>query len=159
MRGRPTKPTAIKRATGNPGRKRLPVEPEIERAPTTTPPPPVPMQKSGLVEWHRVYGPLERAGVLRATDLSNLALYCIAVGRASDASELLMAMERQQPDGRGLLVKTTSGTMENPLVGTVRRAGHDAIRLGAEFGLTPSSRARLGVKDAPVKTVLDKYLN
>jgi P27 family predicted phage terminase small subunit len=55
-------------------------------------------------------------------------------------------MARTDPVGGGLVMFTTNGNIiQNPMVGTANTAMRDAMKYAAEYGLTPSSRVRLGI--------------
>lgn len=157
QRGPKPKPFELKVLEGNRTNRPLKEPPPYATANARVPKPPITLPKNALIEWRKVYPALQRIGVLKTTDLANLALYCAAVGRYEDASEV-MEMISQGKLERAMLMKTKNGLMESPLVGTQRRAALDAARLGAEFGLTPSSRARLGIQDAPKATKLSKFM-
>jgi P27 family predicted phage terminase small subunit len=90
-------------------------------------------------EWRRLAPKLEEAGLATGVDADALARYCVAMTRWRQAEEELAA-------SGGLLVKKTNGDIApNPLVAVAVRAMEVANKLGLEFGLTPSSRTRIGV--------------
>lgn len=140
--GRKPKPTALKIIEGNPGRRPLPeFEPRFD--PSQPTPPPF-LNDDAKVEWGRVSGILYEAGVLTEIDRSVLAAYCQAygvwaqaereIGKLQDASVL-----------NGLLMKTKDGNfIQQPLLGIANKARADAIKFASEFGMGPSSRARMG---------------
>jgi P27 family predicted phage terminase small subunit len=64
------------------------------------------------------------------------AAYCAAYGRWRLAEEMLAGAE--------LLVDGSAGNrVPNPLIKIAQQAARDLIKFGNEFGLTPSSRARV----------------
>ena len=146
-RGRKPKPTAIKVVTGNAGRRPLP---KNEPSPVTVmgqlPEPPVHLDAYAIAEWHNICGALFRCGILTEIDGSGLAMYCQAYGRWRKAEECIQAMAATDPENGGLMMMTTNGNLvQNPMVGTANTAMRDAMKYAAEYGLTPSSRVRLGV--------------
>jgi len=146
-RGRKPKPTAMKVVTGNAGRRPLP---KNEPAPVTVmghlPEPPDHLDGYAILEWHHICGALFRCGILTEIDGRGLAMYCQAYGRWQKAEEAIQAMAEKSPASGGLIIKTSNGNIvQNPMVGTANTAMRDAMKYAAEYGLTPSSRVRLGV--------------
>jgi P27 family predicted phage terminase small subunit len=80
--------------------------------------------------------------LLTVLDQTIFAVYCISYGRWRAAEELLA--------GEPLTVPGSEGTpIQNPLCRIAREAARDLLRAGAEFGLTPSSRARISAGLSP----------
>jgi P27 family predicted phage terminase small subunit len=134
MRGRKPKPTALKRLAGNPGKRPLPAkEPKPQIVAMH---PPEWLSSEGQIEWGRVSEMLLRLGVVTEADWSALAVYCRAWEKWVDAERKL-----QQS---GLLIKSKSGyPIVNPLVGIAGKAEDRVLKALIEFGMTPSSRARV----------------
>jgi P27 family predicted phage terminase small subunit len=83
-------------------------------------------------------------GLLTRIDRAALATYCQAYGRWVTAELALAKMASRDLLSAGLMIKTTNGNLiQNPLVGTANRAMLDMLRIAAEFGMTPASRARI----------------
>ena len=83
-------------------------------------------------------------GSLTDVDTSMLGTYCDAFGRYRQAVEDFKAFETAQKQTHGVVMKTQSGNyIQNPLLGTINVLRRDALRLAAEFGLTPSSRTTI----------------
>ena len=79
---------------------------------------------------------LLRLGVLTEADGSALLTYC-------KAWERWLAAEHQIAQ-TGLLLKSKSGyPIVNPLIGIANKTLSNLIKLLGEFGMTPSSRARV----------------
>lgn len=137
MRGRKPKPVAFRENPKNatPERKikeNEPAFPSFKRAPS----PPDHLNEHAAAEWRRMCPILIRAGLFTAADIAALTLYCEAWGRLVDAN---LAIEKT-----GMLIKTTNGNViQNPHVGIANRAWEQVRKILTEFGLTPSSRARL----------------
>ena len=132
--GRPAKPTAVKRLTGNPGKRPLNErEPQPRRA---LPPCPRWLSKAAKAEWRRMAGELYDAGVLTTVDRAALAGYCTAFARWQEAEVVVNA--------KGMVVKTVNGNLiQNPYLAIANRAMDDMRRFAVEFGMTPASRTRV----------------
>jgi P27 family predicted phage terminase small subunit len=137
-------PTHLKVLRGNPGHRPLPAhepQPTLFVAP---PPPPAYLGGDAAQEWNRVAAELARMSLLAESDTSVLAAYCQAFARWRAAEAALAEMAKRDPLLGGLMVRTANKTpMQNPLVGTAARAASDMVRYAAEFGLSPSARARI----------------
>jgi len=137
MRGRKPQPTALKVLRGNPGRRRLPEEPQP--VPVVDLQPPAWLDDGAKAEWHRLAPILARLGVLTETDTDALAAYCEAWVTWKDAT--------QQIRKWGMVLKGKPG--EIPRVSPFVKVAHNALiqmrGLLIEFGMTPSSRAKIHV--------------
>lgn len=106
------------------------------------PKPPSGLSRAELIAWRELVRELEAIGTLHSADVHTIesAAFCIAVIREARAS-----LKKS-----GLEVRGDRGAVVAPAF----RAGHSAINtlrpLLAELGLTPSSRARLGI-EAPAQ--------
>jgi P27 family predicted phage terminase small subunit len=93
-------------------------------------------------------------------DFGALAIYCQAHARWRRAEEAIQQIAKEDPENGGLVLVTTNGNIvQNPLVGIANSSMRDAIRYGAEFGLTPSSRAGLGIMPTQPFDPVDKYFD
>jgi P27 family predicted phage terminase small subunit len=122
--------------------------------------PPVPPELSddAKAEWGRVAPDLYRAGLMTHIDRAALAAYCAAYGRWARAERLLRKLGEDGADG--LLTKTAKGNViQNPLIGIANKAANDMMRFAAEFGMTPSARARISVAPAPGNDPALKYFS
>ena len=116
--------------------------------PATIPEPPLYLVGYAFDEWRRISAECARLRVLTSVDTQALAAYCQAYAVWRDAVELLNKARDADPETRGLLVEVldTNGkpkTIKNPLVLIARDAADKMVKYAAEFGLTPSGRARL----------------
>ena len=139
-RGRPPKPTAVKKAEGNPGKR--PLNTSEPRLPPALPDPPATLTGEALVEWNRVAPELFTAGVLTASDRGALAGYCQAWADWVKARGYLADK----------MIMTTPNGFEipSPWVAIANKALDKMLKIASEFGLTPSARARIHVE--PLKT-------
>lgn len=138
MRGRRPKPTALKRAAGNPGKRKLnPAEPI---PPEGLPDAPDHLSPQARAEWDRVAETLHDMGVFSTIDRAGLAAYCQAYGRWVEAEEKL----KQTP----ALVKTSSGyVQQSPWLTVANKQLELMGRYMSEFGMTPASRSRVAAQD------------
>jgi P27 family predicted phage terminase small subunit len=134
MRGRKPKATAVKKAAGNPGKRKLNEnEPEFSGEVGE---PPSELDDLAQSEWIRLAKLFEPHGVLKATDRGVLALYCVAVSTWFRA--------RQEMLDEGEVLEDVKGRRyPNPWVRIARDAAAEMARFGACLGLDPTTRTRL----------------
>jgi phage terminase small subunit len=108
MPGPPPTPSYLKLLRGNPGRRHVPVEPApaIE---AQVPDPPAFVTGYAADEWGRVAPELHRVRLLRVTDITCFAAYCVAYGRWRTAEEALARFAAKDSLTSGLLIKSTDG--------------------------------------------------
>ena len=122
--------------------------------------PPAYLDDYAADEWRRTWELLWEAGIMTPIDIGALAIYCQAYARWRRAEEAIQKIAKEDPENGGLVVVTTNGNIvQNPLVGIANTSMRDAIKYGAEFGLTPSSRARLGIVAIKQYDPTDKYFD
>ncbi len=140
--GRKPKPTALKLVAGTDRADRRNVnEPKARPA---MPAPPSFLSAEAQAEWVVVCEQLYQLGVLSRIDRAALGAYCQAFGRWEQAENALAKMALRDNVTHGMMIKTTNGNaVQNPLLGTANKAMADMMRYAAEFGMTPSSRARI----------------
>lgn len=146
-RGRKPKPTALKALTGQDRPDRTPRnEPKHLTIMPDIPKPAEHLDDYALAEWNHICGALFRCGILTEIDGRGLAMYCQAYGRWRKAEEAIQAAAKVDVENGGLMIMTTNGNwVQNPMVGIANTAMRDAMKYAAEYGLTPSSRVRLGI--------------
>lgn len=108
------------------------VKPALSRdaeALTKAPPAPAYLSAHAKAEWRRVLPLLVARGVITKADLAGVESYCVAAGAARQIGEA-MALAGGLPDLR--------------LGGLQIRYMQTARQFAAEYGLTPTSRARMG---------------
>lgn len=135
-RGRRPLPTALKVLEGDRGKGRRPInenEPVPPRAKIKCPTWLLPEAKK---EWKRLASALEAMGVLTMVDTQAFAGYCQAYARWKEAEEFITQ--------HGSIFKTPSGYVQQmPQVSISQQNLKLMQSFGAEFGLTPSTRARI----------------
>jgi P27 family predicted phage terminase small subunit len=158
MMGRPNKPTVIKAAEGNPGKRKL-RRGELLQA-TEAPAAPRWLSVRARREWRRIVPILVGRRILRPEDQINLANICEAIATLVEAREELARMK-----GKRLLMKVGQRIVEvkkgrktrrqsvggslvvNPLHYVIRDQVNTIEKLGAQFGFSPAARARLSYED------------
>ena len=146
MRGRRPKPTAVRRADGNPGRRGYNADEPVP--PLELPDCPMHLNAEARDEWHRLAEVLYRMGVLTTVDRAALAAYCQSWGRWVEAEEKLKTTP--------MLLKTATGyVQQSPWLSIVNKQLELMGRFMTELGLTPAARSRIKVpEDAPVEEPL-----
>jgi len=92
-------------------------------------------------EWRRIGRKLLECGLMTEIDRAALAGYCQAWSRWVEAEEQLKKY--------GVVVKSPSGfPMQSPFLAIANKAMDQMTRLLTEFGMSPSSRARVAVAPA-----------
>jgi P27 family predicted phage terminase small subunit len=135
--GPPPKPTAIRKAEGNPSRR--PFNDREPQPDVVRPPMPRHLDKFARKEWKRLCPMLERMRVLTEVDGTALANLCVDVSILHQAQESLAKT--------GLLSKTAKTGMihQSPLLNIIAVTTDRVTRGLREFGLTPASRSRISV--------------
>ena len=140
------KPTELKRALGNPGKRSLPtpailidpVERDLE--------PPSSLSNDGAREWKRI---LSTCPWIGPSDIQNLRLYCEAIERRS---HLLATLAEQ-----GWVLYTDRGyAYLNPAAGALSTTETQLTKWMSLLGLTPSDRGRLGVAEVKAQSALER---
>jgi P27 family predicted phage terminase small subunit len=129
--GRKPKLTALKLIEGNPGKRKLHADLVGVGAPIMPPH----LSELELFFWHATIAAIP-PGVLSAADSAILERFVTAWARFREC--------QQQLARTGLLVRGMSGPIRNPLLAVQRQASAEMHAAGAELGLSPVSRTRLG---------------
>lgn len=143
-RGPAPEPTALKAFKGNPGKR--PLNGDEPQFPPGTPTCPEWLGDIARAKWFELLGVLTKVpGLLRSGDGEALALYCEAY------EEMRLAQDAINQEGM-IVTSEKGGRYQHPAVGIKNRAIQRMGRIGALFGLSPSDRAALRIKDEPPKT-------
>mgnify|MGYP001218941528 CR=1 FL=1 len=138
MRGRKPKPSVIHKLHGNPSKLDLAAREAAEVKPDPTIPTcPDWLDGKARSEWRRVCPELARLGLLTKVDRAALAGYCDAYAELMRARQVII-LEGQTYRYRGRITA-------RPEVKIAQAARLQVKAFCAEFGLTPSSRARMAV--------------
>lgn len=157
-RGRPPLPSALRAPA--PSDKDETPESDGEQLPPDMPDCPDFLHPYAKEEWASAAPALYALGVLTDMDEKALAGYCQAVARWRLAEELLTKAAEGDADKLGALVATTdSGNkVQSVLLTVANGAMRDMLRFAAEFGMTPSARARIeGKRGSGPDTTQGKY--
>lgn len=153
IRGRKTKPTALKVLEGNPGKRPLnDREPVPPKATLKCPAWLLPEAKK---EWKRLAPALEAMGVLTMADLTAFEGYCQAYARWKEAEAFITQ--------HGSIFQTPSGYVQQvPQVSIAQQNLKIMQSFCSEFGLTPATRARIiagtGSEDGPSEDPMERLL-
>lgn len=137
-RGPPPKPSKLKKLQGT-------YRPDRASRKELAPPPGTPARPDWLdeyatTEWDRVVPQLAACGILCDVDGAALANYCAAVSLAVQATQAYQA--------DGLMIDgPNEHQVKHPMIQVAKEARAQARLLGAECGLTPSSRSRISEPD------------
>jgi len=130
----PTKLRALKGSTGNVTKNKK--EPKPGKAVKIDPPDY--LTKPAKEEWRRVAPILQRLGLFTELDAPALSAYCEAFARYVDAVERLKGQEL-------VITYPTGAQAPNHLIGIINSSVKQMRDFMTEFGMTPSSRAKLQV--------------
>lgn len=134
-RGPPPKPTALKKLQGTFRPDRAPSN-EFKPA-VGAPAKPDYLDDIASAQWDRVVAQLSEHKVLATVDGAALEAFCVNYSAA--------VRFQKRADAKPM-VKTPFGVKVNPACGEARKHWALVKQFGAEFGLTPSSRTRVGTK-------------
>lgn len=149
--GRPAKPTERKRATGNPGGRRLPDAPMPGQGLTANdgvPEPTVDFGDAGLRLWNRLWAG-SKSWLAPDVDETLLEKIC------SHEDEIASYTETLESEGRWYV---TPNGQQNPHQAFTQRKKLQEEQTAwlAAFGQSPADRARLGLAEVRVKDELDE---
>ena len=141
--GRKPKPTALRLAQGNQGRKAI-------RADEPKPDPAAPempdfLGEAARAEWSRIVPELEAIGVLARADRAALAAYCDAFGRWEEATKKIA-------ESGSTFFNQHGDEKRSPWTVLQREALAELRQFVVEFGMTPSSRTRVSAKPPATST-------
>lgn len=137
-RGPKPKPTALKELQGNPGKRRLnSAEPKPAAAVDLAAPPG--LKGDAVDEWNRLAPQLATLKILTDLDRNVLANYCACFGLLQECQAWLVG------NGTTIEVETKNGifTTQAPQFTQAMKLMAQMKSLGAELGLSPSSRSNL----------------
>ncbi|MCF3934148.1 phage terminase small subunit P27 family [Acuticoccus sp. M5D2P5] len=136
MRGRKPVPTAMKRANGNPGKRKL--NAHEPRPADVRPHCPSHLSPLAKAEWRRIAGTLHDMGVVTTVDRAALAAYCQAYGRWVEA-------ERKLAEGPTLIKAPSGYVQQSPWLSVANKQLELMGKYMAELGITPASRSRIAL--------------
>jgi P27 family predicted phage terminase small subunit len=150
--GRPSKPTEIKRALGNPGHRQLPDAPtvgegleavrDIPEAPT--------LGNDGLELWNQLWT-AGKKWLSPQSDLSIIVMLCQAQDEAEQIRRALAVGEI-----RRFYVLPNGQQVTHPLVNQLKDLRTQMTAWLSALGFSPTDRARLGLAEVRQVDVLDE---
>jgi P27 family predicted phage terminase small subunit len=161
-RGPKPKPTATHKLNGNPSRLNLAEreanepKPEKPAGENDLPRAPKYFSKIARKEWQRIVPLLFRADLLTKVDTAALEGYCQAYNDMVKSAKFLNSLgDDKQP-----VWQTSNGAyVQFPQVSMFNKSARLVAAFCAEFGLTPSSRGRMGIegdeKDDDMDDIID----
>jgi len=152
-RGPAPKPTVLKRLAGNPGKRALNRREPQPKAGGGLLEPPQHLNEVARAEWRRVAPELVRLGLLTDIDHTALEAYCASYARWLQAEAILSKA--------GLTFTTSEGYIQQRPEVIIARNSLQLIKVFcAEFGMTPSARARMVIPEPPPpEDPFEKFLN
>ena len=105
-----------------------PLQPDTD-ALTKAPPVPRHLDRHAKAEWRRIMPQLIGRRVITRADLAGVETYCTMIGHVRQIEEERAA---------------AGGAIDPKLFGVLNRAAQTARQLAGEYGLSPTSRARIG---------------
>ena len=129
--GRPPKPTALKLIQGNPGKRPL-NDMEPVAGPLLDMKPPTWLDATGRKLWREMAPVIAGMGLLTEADAPAFGLLCQAFSRYRAAQLALRGVKPDDENYRAVAI-------------TLEKAEASFRLIAGEFGMTPTSRARLSV--------------
>jgi P27 family predicted phage terminase small subunit len=138
---------------GNPSKKAVAELLNGLRIPIVIPPCPAHLLPAAKKEWKRIGPLLADLGLVAEIDMAALAMYCQAYGRWHDSERKIRELNKSDPNGEaGLVGVTPSGYQQMSVWLQISNRERDQIaKMLAEFGLSPSARARVQPADVQLE--------
>ena len=152
-RGPKSQPNSLKVFRGNPGKRPLnPNEPDVPECETIDPPDWLNDRAKAI--WNELAPLLQACGILRATDLNQLTIYCDSMATFKEAQEIIAR--------EGMLVTDDKGNVRRHPAEMIKASAFNRIKaLAVQFLLTPGSRSSVpsgdggnAVSDDPIEEAL-----
>ncbi len=102
-------------------------------------------------EWKRATVELATLKIISKVDRAALTAYCMAWG------QLVQASNKLKKEGE-VIISDKGGMYQNPWVAIRNRAMDQVVKISAEFGMTPASRARVKTEEPDAEEELEKML-
>ena len=137
--GRRPRPTHLKLLEGNPGKRPINEDEPEPEVPAKVPRAPAFLGKEGKAEWRKLVPELMELGLYTSIDRPALTAYCEAWDTWRQAED--------HKRKHGVTTTTPNGyEVQSAYVGIANKAMAHVRAFLAEFGMSPSSRSRVGVK-------------
>jgi P27 family predicted phage terminase small subunit len=152
MPGPAPKPTSLRIAQGNPGRKPISENEPKPPVDNTLPDPPEYLDDYAKEVWKIVGPALHKISVLTSVDYNAFMIYCQTV------SDYKWALETVKTEGRVITTGQNGYMQPHPAIAIGNKAADRLKSYAREFGLTPSARVHLQVMAAESESDLEKQL-
>lgn len=148
MAGRPKKSIAEKRLEGNRSKTPLKDPPNFPKGEVKCP---IWLSKEAKKFWKKIVPILQETdGLIEVSDQTALEGFCETYAQWKEASLVLQEM--------GMTFSTPKGYIQQrPEVAIVQKSSKTLMDFMNAFGLTPSARARLGIKSEPKGDGFDDF--
>ena len=156
-KGRKKLPTALKKMQGTLEKSRvIDNEMQVDLC-SEVPPPPSWLSKIGKQEWKKITLQLHNLNMLHKIDLRLIEAYCNEISLYIETEQLLRNKGRIQafknPDG------TLKHTQAVPYQKISKDALNSALKLAAQFGITPVARASISAPNVTNNTQINNYFD
>lgn len=150
-RGPAPKPTALKIAAGNPGKRALNSAEPVP--PAGAPEPPEFLDERSRRVWDQLVPMLSKTGLARKIDGCALGRYCVSLIMWHDAVDFTrkngttyaVRAESTYAEGKEVPGRVL-GFREFPQAAQVRKLSQQLLLIEREFGLTPAARTRIQIE-------------
>lgn len=148
MAGRPPKPTALKVAEGNRGKRPLNYadEPKPDALDELTPP--AWLSATAKKVWTEDLPAMAKIRLVTKADRNSFAVLCQETANYIDAQNAINALAEKMPAGQSVLImggKEGKQPQPNPFLIVQSMATKKIIMLSREFGKTPVGRKQLAI--------------
>ena len=117
------------------------------------------LSEEAIEEWNIMAPELDAVGLLSTIDKAALSAYCQAYGRWRKVEKLLnqtgVVYKKKVKNKETGEMEDTGELLTNPLLWIANRAMEQMRQFSTEFGMTPSSRSRVAVRD--IKKSVNPY--
>lgn len=147
MAGRKNKPQSLRKLTGQKASS-PPVPPDELAQPRLAEevPPPEGMGEIAAGYWTKNLEMVVRLGILSEADYGSFVMLCEGYEEWRQTHNDWQEFLSTKPPYGGLMIQGASGGwVSNPQIAAKQKAKLDFLKLMMEFGMTPASRARVGV--------------
>ena len=148
LRGPKTLPDNVHMMRGNPSKKNFSIQDGVQPE-VVIPKCPPHLSDEAKKEYKRVSVELKELGLISKIDRSSLAGYCSAWAEVVHCEVKIAELNAKDPKGEaGLIGYTPNGFQQMSVWVQIRnRAYERMIKFSAEFGMSPSTRARVTASD------------
>ena len=156
MAGRPRKPDHLKIIDGDKERR---INRDAPQPAASSLEPPFELSERAREIWDRLAPDMKSRGIFTEWDADSFAMACDCLAMYWEFRELLEE-HRDSPYGPYMAKGAAGGVIKHPYWQQMRDAQAMALQIYSRFGMTPSDRSKLSVKDADgAVTGLDELIS